>query len=41
MSLKDKIEMVALTDTGLVRDHNEDAIGNNQSLGLALSLIHI
>jgi protein phosphatase len=36
MSLKEKIEIVGLTDTGLVRDHNEDAIGNNQKLGLAV-----
>lgn len=36
MSLKDKIEIFGLTDTGLVRDHNEDAIGNNLSLGLAV-----
>lgn len=28
--------MVALTDTGRVRDHNEDAVGNNQGLGLAV-----
>ncbi len=28
--------MVALTDTGRVRDHNEDAVGNNQNLGLAV-----
>ena len=28
--------MIALTDTGRVRDHNEDAVGNNQSLGLAV-----
>ncbi|MGB5454693.1 MAG: protein phosphatase 2C domain-containing protein, partial [Gammaproteobacteria bacterium] len=36
MKLKDKIEMVGLTDTGLVRDHNEDAIGNDLNLGLAV-----
>ncbi len=28
--------MVGLTDTGLVRDHNEDAIGNDLNLGLAV-----
>jgi len=36
MSLKDKIEIYGLTDVGLVRDHNEDAIGNDQDLGLAV-----
>ena len=36
MSLKDKIEIVGLTDAGLVRDHNEDAIGNDTNLGLAV-----
>ena len=34
MSLRDKIEIAGLTDTGLVRDHNEDAIGTNGDLGL-------
>ena len=34
MSLRDKIEIFGLTDTGLVRDHNEDAIGTNGDLGL-------
>lgn len=36
MSLKDKIEIIAQTDTGAVRDHNEDAIGNNPDLGLVV-----
>ena len=36
MTLKDKIEIVGMTDTGLVRDHNEDAIGNDLGLGLAV-----
>ena len=36
MTLKDKIEIVGLSDTGLVRDHNEDSIGNNQDLGIAV-----
>lgn len=34
MSLRDKIDIFGLTDTGLVRDHNEDAIGTNHDLGL-------
>ena len=34
MSLKGKIEHVKLTDTGLVRDHNEDAIGSDMDIGL-------
>ena len=36
MTLRDKIEIYGLTDTGLVRDHNEDAIGNNHDLGLVV-----
>jgi len=36
MTLKDKIEIVGMTDTGRVRDHNEDAIGNDLGLGLAV-----
>jgi len=36
MSLKGKIEIVGQTDTGLVRDHNEDSIGNNVEIGLAV-----
>lgn len=36
MSLKDKIEIFGLTDVGLVRDHNEDSIGNNPDLGLVV-----
>lgn len=34
MSLKDKFAAVELSDTGRVRDHNEDAIGCVQELGL-------
>ncbi len=34
MSLRGKIEFAELTDTGKVRDHNEDAIGSNADIGL-------
>jgi protein phosphatase len=34
MSLRGKIEIAQLTDTGRVRDHNEDAIGSNPDIGL-------
>ena len=34
MTLKDKIEIFGLTDVGLVRDHNEDSIGNDSELGV-------
>jgi protein phosphatase len=34
MSLQNKIACVELTDTGKVRDHNEDAIGTNNDAGL-------
>lgn len=34
MSLKDKIQITGITDEGLVRDHNEDSIGSDASLGL-------
>lgn len=36
MSLKGKIEITGLTDTGSVRDHNEDAIISEEALGLAV-----
>ena len=36
MSLKGKIEIIGLTDTGSVRDHNEDAIISDEALGLAV-----
>src|SRR5476649_2968920 len=34
MSLKGKIASVALTDTGKVREHNEDMIGSEADIGL-------
>ncbi|MEM7083880.1 MAG: Stp1/IreP family PP2C-type Ser/Thr phosphatase [Pseudomonadota bacterium] len=34
MSLKGKIEHYAVTDTGMVRDHNEDAVGADMDIGL-------
>jgi PPM family protein phosphatase len=34
MSLKGKLLHVAMTDTGKVRDHNEDAIGEDPDIGL-------
>ena len=34
MSLKGKIDFTELTDTGRVREHNEDAIGSNPDIGL-------
>ena len=34
MSLKGKIDSVALTDTGKVREHNEDMIGTEADIGL-------
>lgn len=33
-SLRGKIQFSELTDTGMVRDHNEDAIGTNEDMGL-------
>ncbi|MGI9265602.1 MAG: Stp1/IreP family PP2C-type Ser/Thr phosphatase [Gammaproteobacteria bacterium] len=35
-SLRGKIQFSELTDTGMVRDHNEDAIGNNEDMGLMI-----
>jgi serine/threonine protein phosphatase PrpC len=34
VSLKGKIASVALTDTGKVREHNEDMIGSEADIGL-------
>lgn len=36
MSLKDKITITGQTDQGMVRDHNEDSIGSDPDLGLAV-----
>ena len=36
MNLKDRIIIAALTDTGLVRRKNEDSIGYDSTLGLAV-----
>lgn len=36
MSINNNIEILGLTDVGLVRDHNEDSIGENRDLGLAV-----
>jgi PPM family protein phosphatase len=36
MTINNKIEIFGLTDVGLVRDQNEDSIGENQDLGLAV-----
>ncbi len=36
MAINNNIEIFGLTDVGLVRDHNEDSIGENQGLGLAV-----
>ncbi|MCJ7556436.1 MAG: Stp1/IreP family PP2C-type Ser/Thr phosphatase [Gammaproteobacteria bacterium] len=34
MSLRNKIKIVELTDTGKIREHNEDTIGTDRDLGL-------
>jgi len=34
MNLRGKIKLAELTDTGKVREHNEDAIGSNSDIGL-------
>jgi serine/threonine protein phosphatase PrpC len=34
MSLRGKIQFAEITDTGKVREHNEDAIGSNADIGL-------
>ncbi len=34
MSLRGKIDFAEITDTGRVREHNEDAIGSDQDIGL-------
>ena len=34
MSLRGKIDFAEITDTGRVRDHNEDAIGSDPDIGL-------
>jgi len=36
MSVKDNIEIFGLTDVGLIREQNEDAIGSNQDLGIVV-----
>ena len=36
MSLKGKIKLYGLTDIGLVREHNEDAIGIDENIALAV-----
>ncbi len=34
MSLSGKIKFAEITDVGMVRDHNEDAIGSDADMGL-------
>ena len=38
MSLRPKFNMLQLSDTGKVREHNEDAIGTNLDAGLLVAL---
>ena len=33
MSLRGKIKFAEITDTGMVREHNEDAIGSDEDMG--------
>ncbi len=36
MNLRDKLEVVGLSDVGLKRDHNEDSIGTDNDIGLVV-----
>ena len=36
MNLRGKLEMVASSDVGLKRNHNEDSIGSDTGMGLAV-----
>jgi len=36
MSLKGKVQIVHKTDTGMKRDHNEDSVGSEGNIGLAI-----
>ncbi|MCP4041841.1 MAG: Stp1/IreP family PP2C-type Ser/Thr phosphatase [Gammaproteobacteria bacterium] len=36
MNLRDKLEVVSLSDVGLKRDHNEDSIGTDNDIGLVI-----
>jgi len=36
MNLRGKLEMTAMSDVGLTRTHNEDSIGNDTDIGLAV-----
>ena len=37
MTLRSKIRCVGLTDTGKVREHNEDTIAHDADIGLLVS----